>query len=71
MNEAKLNKYSLEVARELAMRYDDETKFIKDSYIEMEGDKVNEAVYNSMDQIKAQILKDYFKQEILKDEKGC
>ena len=71
MNEAKLNKYSLEVARELAMRYDDETKFIKDSYIEMEGDKVNESVYNSMDQIKAQILKDYFKQEILKSEKNC
>lgn len=66
MNEAKLNKYSLPVARELAKRYDDETKFIKDSYIEMEGDKVNEAVYNSMDQIKAQILKDYFVQEILK-----
>lgn len=71
MNEAKLNKYSLPVARELAKRYDDETKFIKDSYIDMEGDKVNESVYNSMDQIKAQILKDYFKQEILKSEKNC
>ena len=71
MNEAKLNKYSLEIARELAKRYDDETKFIKDSYIEMEGDKVNEAVYNNMDQIKAQILKDYFIQEILKSEKNC
>ena len=71
MNEAKLNKYSLPVARELAKRYDDETKFIKDSYIDMEGDKVNESVYNSMDQIKAQILKDYFKQEILKSEKSC
>lgn len=71
MNEAKLNKYSLPVARELAMRYDDETKFIKDSYIEMVGDKVNESVYDSMDQIKAQILKDYFIQEILKSEKNC
>ena len=55
----------------MAKRYDDETKFIKDSYIDMEGDKVNESVYDNMDQIKAQILKDYFKQEILKSEKNC
>ena len=44
--------------------YDNQSKFIKDSYIEMEGDKVNESVYDNMDQIKAQILKDYFIQEI-------
>lgn len=71
LQDAKLNKFSLEKARELASMYDNQSKFIKDSYVEMEGDKVNESVYNNMDQIKAQILKDYFKQEILKSEKNC
>ena len=68
MNDAKLNKFSLPIARELARRYDDESKFIKDSYIELNGDNVNYKVYDKMNQIKAQIMKEYFVEELKENE---
>ena len=64
MNEAKLNKYSLPVARELAKKYDDDSKRIKELFVvqnqNSEGkDIINQDVYDKMNQIKANIIKTY------------
>lgn len=64
MNEAKLNKYSLSVAGELAKKYDDGSKRIKDLFVAQnqnsEGkDIINQDVYDKMNQIKANIIKTY------------
>lgn len=60
MQDAKLNKFSLAEARQLAKKYDDDTKTIKDGYIQLYGDSINQEVYNKMNQIKAEIMKSYF-----------
>lgn len=58
---AKLNQYSLEEAEELATKYDDLSKEMKDKYIEAMGDKVvDPEAYNKLDEIKAIVLKQYF-----------
>jgi hypothetical protein len=64
MNEAKLNKYSLSVARELAKKYDDDSKRIKELFVTQyqnsEGkDIINQDIYDKMNQIKANIIKTY------------
>ena len=72
MNEAKLNKYSLPVARELAKKYDDDSKRIKDLFVTQnqnsEGkDIINQGIYDKMNEIKAEIIKTYLV-ENLKEE---
>lgn len=67
LNKAKLNEYSLPVARELAKKYDDDSKKIKDSYIELNGDSVNQEIYNKMNQIKAEIMKHHFIETLKRD----
>lgn len=65
---AKLNKFKLKKAEELAIQYDEETKFLKDSFIEKNGDHVvDEDAYNQLNNIKVAILKTHFK-EVLKDD---
>ena len=73
MNDAKLNRYSLPVARELAKKYDDFTKEIKDEFIKFHQtedgkDIINQEVYDKMNQIKAQIMKEYFVEELKENE---
>lgn len=65
---AKLNKFTLQEAEGLAIQYDDETKLLKNSFIEKNGENVvDEDAYNQLNNIKVEILKTYFK-EVLKDD---
>ena len=65
---AKLNEPTLEKAEELAFRYDKETDFLKNSFIEKNGENIrDEDAYNQLNNIKVAILKTYFK-EVLKDD---
>lgn len=66
MQDAKMNKFSLEKARQLAKKYDDDTKEIKDSFIQINGDFVDVEVYNKMNSIKAEIMKSYFVEGLTK-----
>ena len=62
---AKLNDYPLDQARELAQRYDDENKALKDDYISQYGDGViDPGVYEELNDIKVRILRKHFKKEL-------
>lgn len=67
---AKLNEYSLEEAEELATKYDDLSKEMKDNYIEAMGDKViDPEAYDKLGEIKAEVLKQYFTETLLENAK--
>lgn len=72
LKDIKLGKLSLEEAEELAKYYDDQTKRTKDIFINYHSkdgkDIINQEVYDKMNQIKAQILKQYFTEELKENE---
>ena len=63
--DAKLNDIPLEVAIELADTFNEETRTLKDTYIERYGDKiVDTEAYDQLDEIKVNILKKHFKKQL-------
>jgi hypothetical protein len=66
--EAKLSKFSLEEALELANEHDRRNREMKDNYIAKYGDVVNTKPYERLDELKTKILKKYFRFEIMRDE---
>lgn len=63
--DAKLNDIPLEIAIELADTLNEETRTLKDTYIERYGDKiVDTEAYDQLDQIKVNILKKHFKKQL-------
>jgi hypothetical protein len=62
--DAKLNRFSLEEALKLAKEYDDANKKLKDDYIEEYGDVVDNTPYQELNDIKIEVLKDYFKRQL-------
>lgn len=63
--DAKLNKFPLESAKEMAARIDEENRMLKDSYIEQHGTEiVNVEPYNKLDQIKIDVLRQWFKEQL-------
>jgi hypothetical protein len=66
--DAKLSKFSLEEALELANEHDRRNREMKDNYIAKYGDVVNTKPYERLDELKTKILKKYFRFEIMKNE---
>lgn len=67
LTDIKLGKLKLSEAEKLAKEYDDDTKRIKDRYIEIHGDDIeNPQAYRKLDDMLARVLKQYFK-EVLRD----
>ena len=63
--DAKLNDIPLEVAIELADTFNEETRTLKDTYIERYGDKIVDVeAYDQLDEIKVNILKKHFKKQL-------
>lgn len=65
MMKAKLNKYSLSEALEMSEYYDNETNKIKSEFIERNGDKINVSAYEKLDELKIEILRDYFRRQLI------
>lgn len=66
MFEAKLNKFSLEKALELAEIYDKENNKIKEDFIARDGDRIDTRPYKELDELKVEILRKHFKKELNK-----
>lgn len=66
---AKLNAYNLGRAEELAKKYDDETKVIKDDFISRTEEWVEVPTYNKLDSVKTRAIKKFFLEE-LRNESG-
>lgn len=64
--EAKLNKFSLEKALELAEIYDKENNKIKEDFIARDGDRIDTRPYKELDELKVEILRKHFKKELNK-----
>lgn len=65
---AKLNSYTLFEAEGISISYDEESKFIKDSFIAQNGESIkDDEAYNKLNSIKVEILKSYFKEILLND----
>lgn len=63
--DAKLNDIPFETAIELADTFSEETRALKDTYIERYGDKiVDTEAYDQLDEIKVNILKKHFKKQL-------
>lgn len=67
LKKAKLNKFSLDEALQLADMYDFNNNLLKDTYIEKYGDKVDSTPYDKLTELKIEILKKWFKEQLLKD----
>ena len=73
MMEAKLNKFSLEKALELAEFFDNQTKEMKDFYLK-EPEEINQDALNTLNKVQYEVIKrkiktDIIQEEIDKDEK--
>lgn len=64
---AKLNRYSLEEAIELADFYDADNNRMKDEYISAHEEFVDPTPYNALNKLKVEILKKWFKEQLLGD----
>lgn len=66
--DAKLNKFTLEEAEELAKKYDDEDKAIKNDFIDKYQKylTVDTEAYNLLDKIRNELYKRAFKEELLR-----
>ena len=64
MQDAKLNKYSLAEAKELATTFDENTNKIKQQFIEEHEKDFDGAAYKKLDDIKVEILKQWFREQL-------
>ena len=65
MMAAKLNRYDLETAVEMANRLDAENVKMKDDYIEKYGQECDGAPYEKLKEIKTEVLKQWFKEQLM------
>ena len=65
MINAKLNLYSLDEALSIADRLNAETDSIKNSFIEKNGTSCDNVPYKELEQIKVDVLKQWFKEQLL------
>lgn len=64
LNDAKLNNFSLKQALEIADELDKENGELKDKWIAEHGTKVDDTVYKEIDDIKVDVLKQWFKEQL-------
>ena len=69
MMEAKLNKFSLEEALELAEFFDNQTKEMKDFYLK-ESEEINQDALNTLNKVQYEVIKRKIKTDIIQEEIG-
>ena len=69
MMEAKLNKFSLEEALELAKFFDNQTKEMKDFYLK-EPEEINQDALNTLNKVQYEVIKRKIKTDIIQEEIG-
>lgn len=69
MMEAKLNKFSLEEALELAEFFDNQTKEMKDFYLK-EPEEINQDALNTLNKVQYEVIKRKIKIDIIQEEMG-
>ena len=69
MMEAKLNKFSLEKALELAEFFDNQTKEMKDFYLK-EPEEINQDALNALNKVQYEVIKRKIKTDIIQEEIG-
>ena len=69
MMEAKLNKFSLEKALELAEFFDNQTKEMKDFYLK-EPEEINQDALNTLNKVQYEVIKRKIKTDIIQEEIG-
>ena len=69
MMEAKLNKFSLEEALELAEFFDNQTKEMKDFYLK-EPEEINQDALNTLNKVQYEVIKRKIKTDIIQEEIG-
>lgn len=63
--EAKLNKFSLETAKKMASKIDEENRQLKDDYINVHGTEiVDTSPYEQLEVIKTSVLRQWFKEQL-------
>lgn len=67
MMEAKLNKFSLEEALELAKFFDNQTKEMKDFYLK-EPEEINQDALNTLNKVQYEVIKRKIKTDIIQEE---
>ena len=67
MMEAKLNKFSLEKALELAEFFDNQTKEMKDFYLK-EPEEINQDALNTLNKVQYEVIKRKIKTDIIQEE---
>ena len=67
MMEAKLNKFSLEKALELAKFFDNQTKEMKDFYLK-EPEEINQDALNTLNKVQYEVIKRKIKTDIIQEE---
>ena len=67
MMEAKLNKFSLEEALELAEFFDNQTKEMKDFYLK-EPEEINQDALNTLNKVQYEVIKRKIKTDIIQEE---
>lgn len=65
MQDAKLNKYSLAEAKELATEFDTNTNQIKCDFVEKHEQEFNPEPYRKLDNIKVEVLKEWFRKQLV------
>ena len=65
MQDAKLNKYSLAEAKELAAEFDTNTNQIKRDFVEKHEGEFNPEPYQKLDKIKVEVLKQWFRKQLV------
>lgn len=68
MMEAKLNKFSLEKALELAEFFDNQTKEMKDFYLK-EPEDINQDALNALNEVQYEVIKRKIKTDIIQEER--
>lgn len=69
MMKAKLNKFSLEEALELAEFFDNQTKEMKDFYLK-EPEEINQDALNTLNKVQYEVIKRKIKTDIIQEEMG-
>ena len=69
MMEAKLNKFSLEEALELAEFFDNQTKEMKDFYLK-ESEEINQDALNALNKVQYEVIKRKIKTDIIQEGMG-
>lgn len=66
LQKAKLNQFSLADAIEIADYYDSQNNEIKNAFIEKHGDTIDPMPYQKLDEIKVELLRQWFREQLLK-----